>query len=560
MKDKNYGEFDNFDDFFDDLLKHLSETEESENGEITYHIDDLDAQRCIIKEVGSKKEIIKDAELEAEDEDKKKLEQYNSEHQNHKQCDSSLAEKRKKTAGKSIPFFVILFAITIIAWSLPLRPTVSISEKRNLEEFPDYSLSALVSGEYFKSIDKWFSDSFTFREAWISLANRINSLYGIRSVAVYGEVPIADPIPIPSVASTFEGLLDNNESETNDLLLSSTDIQTDESLVSDVFGDFDSFGQGTESDGEGWGGIVIDQDEIIADKGAKLQIGDSIFVYPGFNQHYAGEYAKRVNRLAELIKDKVNLYCLLVPENATSMLTRSDREKYGFVIEEDAFDYIYSLMGESIKTVNVISNLQRHNNEYIVFRSDHHWTALGAYYAYEEWCRIAGKELVSLSEYKTIAWEGFFGTYYYTAGQPKEITNNPDTVFAYEPPGDVHLYLDFRNSYKLGTETDLLLDRSTIKVDQYITFLGTDNAKATFINNDIDDDSAVLVLKDSFGNPFVYYLTQHYHYVYVVDYRYFNYSISRFIENNKVDDVIIINLANLMYSESGLNAVTRLYK
>ena len=82
----------------------------------------------------------------------------------------------------------------------------------------------------------------------------------------------------------------------------------------------------------------------------------------------------------------------------------------------------------------------------------------------------------------------------------------------------------------------------------------------SFINNSIEDDSAVLVLKTSYGNPFVYYLTQHYHTVYVVDLRYYNYSVSRFMEYNKVDDVILIHLADMCYSSNGYNSVSRLLK
>jgi hypothetical protein len=268
-----------------------------------------------------------------------------------------------------------------------------------------------------------------------------------------------------------------------------------------------------------------------------------------------------MTEIADKIAGKANFYCILAPYSASSMLSRADREKYGFVIEEDALAYMYGSMGENVKKVNVLANLQKHNNEYITFRSDPHWTALGAYYAYEEWCRYAGKEPVPLSEYKEYAWTDFFGTFYYTAGKPKAITDHPDIVYAYEPPGDVHLYLDFTNRDKLGVETSLLVDRSTVKVDQYITFLSTDAAAATFYNNSIEDDSAILVLKTSFGNPFVYYLTQHYDTVYVVDMRYYQYySVSQFVEKHKVSDVIIIHATDLCYSENGFRTATLLLK
>ena len=460
---------------------------------------------------------------------------------------STETRSRKRFFGPYSVFFVVLGLLAVIAWSIPLRPTVSESERRKLEEFPVYETKALFSGEYFRSIENWFSDTFTFREDWISLSDSIKRLFGIHTVAIYGEMPVVDEIPVTDPKTEALSEIETVENETT---------------VEEITDVADIEENNVEDEQEDWGGIVIEDEELIADRGAKLQIGDAMFVFPGFSKGYAEKYAQRMNKTAELLKGKANFYCIIAPHAVTSMLTREDREKYGFVIEEDAFDFMYGLMSDDVGKVNVIENLQKHNSEYITFRSDPHWTALGAYYAYEVWCEVAGKAPVPLSEYKEYAWTGFLGAYYNTGGQPKALRDNPDTVYAYEPPGDVHLYLDFNHSLKKkGSEVSLLADRSRKKTgDHYITFLSTDQAKATFINNDIDDDSAVLVMKTSFGNPFVYYLTQHYHYVYVIDIRYYNYSLSKFIAAQKVDDVILIHNTDLCYSENAYKTVSRLLK
>ena len=461
-------------------------------------------------------------------------------------------------------FFAALGLLTVLAWIIPLRPTVSEMERRELDEFPEYESSALFSGEYFRSIENWFSDTFTFRENWISLSDNVKRLFGIQTVAIYGEMPTVDAIPVPSFNAGSDESIENDASEDDSNGIETEEIEAvePESLEVDLPESEETDIEMPEEESEEWGGIVIDEDELIADRGAKLQIGDAMFVFPGFNKTNAEKYAQRMNKTAELLKGKANFYCIIAPHAVTSMLTREDREKYGFVIEEDAFDYLYGMMSDDVGKVNVISNLQKHNSEYITFRSDPHWTALGAYYAYEVWCEVAGKEPVPLSEYKEIAWTGFLGSYYNTGGQPKALRDNPDTVYCYEPPGDVHLYLDLTNSLlKKGSEISLFVDRSRKKTgDHYITFLSTDAAKATFINNDIDDDSAVLVMKTSFGNPFVYYLTQHYHTVYVIDIRYFNYSLTKFISAQKVDDVIILHNSDLCYSVTGNEKVARLLK
>ncbi len=463
-------------------------------------------------------------------------------------------EKRPKHFLRSYSAFLAsLGLITVLAWIIPLRPSVSESERRQLDKFPEYDITALFSGTYFRSIENWFSDTFTFREDWISLSDKVKRLFGIQTVAIYGEMPTVDTVPIVEPKTEEADLTMPLGTQTDQ-----DELHNEELIQQDVKAEADN----GEDETEDWGGIIIEDEELIADRGAKLQIGDAMFVYPGFNKSYAEKYAQRMSKTADLLKGKANFYCVIAPHAVTSMLTREDREKYGFVIEEDAFDYMYGLMSDDVGKVNVIENLQKHNSEYITFRSDPHWTALGAYYAYEVWCEVAGKTPVPLSEYKEYAWTGFLGAYYNTGGQPKALRDNPDTVYAYEPPGDVHLYLDFNHSLKKkGSEVSLLADRSRKKKgDHYITFLSTDQAKATFINNDIDDDSAVLVMKTSFGNPFVYYLTQHYHYVYVIDIRYYKYSLSKFIAAQKVDDVILVHNTDLCYSENAYKTVSRLMK
>lgn len=565
MADKKYGEFDNFEDFFQDILSDLDGSpEEDMKAEEPAGGSAPDAVRepagtadaaPPAKKTEARRPRGTRSDRPAERAGRPGRDGTgNGEAEPEADAPAENAAVRRGSGqlGRSVMFLLVLGIVTAVAWAIPLRPTASVSEKRNLERFPSFSFSTLLSGEYFKSIDNWFSDTFTFRESWIGAADGFKKIYGIKTVAIFGDVPVADTVPIPAPAAELSeaapagddaGSAVEGPSAPEEV---SAEGQTDPVL--------------SEEDKEEWKGIVIDEDALIEDVGAKIQIGGSIFSYPWFNKTYSDMYVKLINKTGDMLEGKAGFYCILVPHNVTSMLSKSDREKIGLTIEEDTFEYIYGLMNSSVVKVNVISNLQKHNDEYIAFRSDPHWTALGAYYAYDAWCNAAGKEPVPLSEYKEIAWEDFFGTYYYTAGKPKEITNNPDIVYAYEPPGDVHLYIDYYNGLKLGTETDLLLDRSTRKVDQYITFLGTDKAKATFINNSIDDDSAVLVLKTSYGNPFVYYLTQHYHYVYVVDIRYYNYSISRFMQYNKVDDVILIHLVDMCYSNNGYSTVSRLMK
>ena len=288
---------------------------------------------------------------------------------------------------------------------------------------------------------------------------------------------------------------------------------------------------------ESWGGKVIEDEELIT-IGAVIQIGDSVFPFTSFSRTYSEAYAENINKAAELLKGRARVSSVFVLHSTTLLLPREYRESIGCKPEEDVLEYVNSLLREDVIAVDTYGSLLPHNGEYIYYRTDHHWTALGCYYAYADWARKAGFEPVPLENYKELSFEPFYGSLYYKANQSGAL--KPDTVYAYEPPGDVHLYIQLGNNDSLtarGYEQTLL---TNVKgTDKYLTFLTGDVPLATFINNDITDGSACLIVKNSNGNPFCYYFPQHYQYTYVIDYRKYSHrTISKFVDYYGVSDVI----------------------
>ena len=89
-------------------------------------------------------------------------------------------DQNKRSSGFRlvIPFFIVLGLMTVVSFIIPLRPTVSNSEKRELAKFPEFSVNALLDGSYFDDITTWFSDTFPGRESWITMSNYISSIHG----------------------------------------------------------------------------------------------------------------------------------------------------------------------------------------------------------------------------------------------------------------------------------------------------------------------------------------------------------------------------------------------
>ena len=273
----------------------------------------------------------------------------------------------------------------------------------------------------------------------------------------------------------------------------------------------------------------------------------NIYIMNGqaFNLYYfaldnANFYASMVNTVRSKLPAHVTLYNILAP-TAFGALSPEKQKELGGSNQRDAAAYIYSIMDDSVRRVPAMDNIINHNSEYIFFRSDHHWTMLGAYYAYESWCYSKGIAPHPLSYFgRSYTFPGFLGTFYAGSNQSPSLAANPDTVVAYVPNGT--------NAAELVDQGGQAKPWSVIQdvsgwtaSSKYSCFIGGDNPLTIIRNPAIQDGSAVLLIKESFGNSFAPFLVDHYQTVYVVDYRHYHGNLVQFVQEKNIGDVIILN-------------------
>ena len=128
------------------------------------------------------------------------------------------------------------------------------------------------------------------------------------------------------------------------------------------------------------------------------------------------------------------MYSIIVPNNSAAILDQGLLDSLGGTDQAQAIDYFNSLYSLNVRTVPILDALRQHRSEYTYFRTDHHWTALGAYVAYQEFCKAKALEPVELSSLKTMTFDGFLGSFYTELKNPA-MADNPDTVTAYIPKG-----------------------------------------------------------------------------------------------------------------------------
>ena len=104
-------------------------------------------------------------------------------------------EFKRGSRGKAALFFLVLFAFGVFSLMLPLRPTVSEMEKRELTEFPKFSVQSLANGDFTKGIDTWFADTFPLRDVFFQINGWVQSLYGVKTVIITAPVEQGDEIP-----------------------------------------------------------------------------------------------------------------------------------------------------------------------------------------------------------------------------------------------------------------------------------------------------------------------------------------------------------------------------
>ena len=256
----------------------------------------------------------------------------------------------------------------------------------------------------------------------------------------------------------------------------------------------------------------------------------------------AEKYQSTVNAVADSLSGVSQVYAMAIP--LSSGITLPD-ELFSDIPGSDqaqAEKDILAGMGQNVKTIPLHDVMMSHRTEYIYFRTDHHWTALGAYYAYVQFCTAKGITPHNLSDYEVSQFPGFLGSFYNDGGKPDAMKNDPDTVNAYHPVSATASmkYGDNENSTLTGGQ--VIFDESTASASlKYGTFIMGDNPFTVIENPEVSNGESCIVVKESFGNAFVPFLVDHYQTVYVIDYRYYSGSVSDFAKTNGVTDVIFIN-------------------
>ena len=252
---------------------------------------------------------------------------------------------------------------------------------------------------------------------------------------------------------------------------------------------------------------------------------------------------KNIERVKEFIdtnKDAYQVHFMLSP--TASNIYADWLPKYNLEYDQSAFIAQAKEAIDPEYMIDTSNELKEHKEEYVFYKTDHHWTSLGAYYGYTAWAKKTGIAPYGLEEFdRKVVSKDFLGTTYSKVNTKKEA----DSIELFSLKNGPKLTMSTKQGQ--GAVADSIYDMDRLKEkDQYTMFLGG-NHPYVEINSDLHNGKTLLLVKDSYAHCLVPFLANHYEKIILVDYRYFNNSTKKLMKENKVTDVLIFyNVINFV--------------
>ena len=278
-----------------------------------------------------------------------------------------------------------------------------------------------------------------------------------------------------------------------------------------------------------------------------VYLGKKNYLIQSFTEANEEETSAKINAINSFFNEHSNLNTsiMLVP-TATKVL-----EEYlpPFSVNDDELDFInkvFSELNESIIKINPYEALYENRDNYVYYKTDHHWTSTGAYIAYTEFCKALGLTAKSKDEFDIVnVTDNFYGSLSSKIGV---LGNTSDSIEIYSPKSSPMVVNYIYEQFKSST---LFKSEALNTKDKYEVFTGG-NHPLINIKSTGDPSKKLLLIKDSYANCFLPFLTSHYGEIFVVDLRYYYDNINTLIENNSITDLLFLFNANTFNSDDSI--------
>ena len=265
----------------------------------------------------------------------------------------------------------------------------------------------------------------------------------------------------------------------------------------------------------------------------------------------------------ELFKDNINAvksFAEMYPDIPTTVMLIPDAACIlsdslpAFATVEDQsqmFSMVERGLGDSVSWVDAYSALNKHKTEKLYYKTDHHWTTQAAFYVFQEAAAGLGIEGDVSDDYVSYTvTDSFNGVLASKSGAGLDEKERIDIYVPTE--GDDDVIVNYVDEAKKRTS---LYDSSKLETrDKYGVFFGG-NTSVMDIRTMSTSSQRLLVVKDSFADCFIPFLTPYYREIVVVDPRYYSGTMEDIMETYRITDALILYSGNTFMTDNNISGV-----
>ena len=377
-------------------------------------------------------------------------------------------------------------------------------ENRLPQSQPSLSVTKVFSGNYTRLYDQYVADHFMLRNVFLTVSSRVETLKGL---------PRQESVQLVAFdgANLAQGTAPKSTPTDNETL-SNADANPQTALdPKEALAAVENFGQ-------------------------LLVINDRAVELHRHNEEAIQAYAQVLNDVQAQLPHTA-VFSMMVP-TPIQFLEDDDYRSLSHD-QEESVQLLEDLLLPEITSIHVFDALGSAPQDEIYFRTDHHWTARGAHLAYTAFMEQTQRQFVSLEAYELVEFDGFLGSLY-GATRHEALAASPEVLEVFLPPGDL-TYQVYPDGLHEASYESAVIDLAQYEAGlPFGVFLGGDQPLSV-IQGSASNDRSILIVKDSYGNPFIPFLLPHYETIHVIDPRLTNENIIAYVRQQQVDEVLFLN-------------------
>lgn len=368
-------------------------------------------------------------------------------------------------------------------------------------------------------------------------------LYGEKKNAIRTVVFLCVILLLFCVADLLQKDVVFSESE-NRILASKPELTKETLLDGTYMKEYETYVNDQFVGRENWITIKTGMDMLLQKKeinGVYLGKDDYLIEQHGEEEFEEEKIRKRMESLQRIIREYPQTKVMLVP-TADNILTDKMPVFAPFYDQQQLLEQAKTMVGEE-HVIDVFTTLKEHAEESIYYRTDHHWTTLGAYYGYREFARAYRLPAWNyLNREPKVVTEDFLGTLHSKVNMPME----GETIEMFP----VTLDKKYTITYDKTKQTDSFYADSFLEGKNKYGYFLDDNHGLVEIERESFSHRELFIIKDSYANSMIPLLAHHYKRIYVVDLRYFNGKLLDFMKKcdstGKMDVLVLYNCVHFV--------------